>query len=152
MRSRSEATEKLLAEARQSLVARTEENRVAEAMLLDATAARSEAEKKFEQLSAAREGWEEQTRKHEQDSVNLTERCKALSETLSASESSLTHAQEKIRSLTNRIEKLQSEAAANQASTFTSLRRLRLDREPKVLGRVNHQISVALRNPIAFRD
>jgi chromosome segregation ATPase len=124
MRSRSDAAEKLLAEVRQNLVARTEEIRVAESKIVEATVARSGAEKKFEHVSAVSEGRDRQTKKLEQARANLTERCNVLSETLKASESSLGHAQEKVRSLTGRVEQLQSDAAANQAKAEKRIEQL----------------------------
>lgn len=115
MRSRSAAAEKLLAEMRQNLVARTEEIRVAEAKLVETTIARSGAEKKLEQVAAAAEAYDRQNKKLEQARVALTDRCKVLAETVKARESSLTHAEDKIKSLSDRVEQLKAEAASNQA-------------------------------------
>jgi chromosome segregation ATPase len=115
LRSHSDAAEKLLATARQSLVARSEEIRVAEAKLLDATVARSKAEKKAEQHAATVEGWELQTKKLEQANNELTERCRVLTETLTTSESWLVHAKEKIKSLTGQAEQLQADGGATRA-------------------------------------
>jgi chromosome segregation ATPase len=115
MRSRSATGEKLLAEVRQNLVARSEEIRIAEAKLVEATVGRNGAQKKAEQLSTVTEAQDRQIKKLEQAHLTLTERYKVLSETIRARESSLAHAQEKIKSLTDRIEQLRSDAAANQA-------------------------------------
>ena len=115
LRSRSEAAEKLAAGVRQSLVERTEAMRTAEAKLLEVVVARGEAEKKVEQLAVASSGWEQLTKKLELDVASLTERCKILSETLSANENLLTHANEKIKSLTGHVERLQSDSAAHRA-------------------------------------
>src|ERR1700735_1877013 len=57
--------EKLLAEMRQSLVARTEEIRATEAKLVEAVLGRSGAEKKAEQLTAANEAHDRQHKKLE---------------------------------------------------------------------------------------
>jgi len=115
MRSRSTAAEKLLAEMRQNLVARTEEIRATEAKLVEAVLGRSGAEKKAEQLAAANEAHDRQNKKLEQTRLSLTDRSNVLSETVKARDSSLSHAQDKIKSLTDRVELLKAEAAANQA-------------------------------------
>ena len=47
--------------------------------------------------------------------MSLTDRCNVLSETVKARDSSLSHAQDKIKSLTDRVELLKTEAAANHA-------------------------------------
>jgi chromosome segregation ATPase len=115
MRSRSATAEKLLAEMRQNLVARGEEIRITEAKLVEATVGRNGAHKKAEQLSTVTEAQDRQIKKLEQAHLAVTERYKVLSETVRARESSLAHAQEKIKSLTDRMEHLRSDAAANQA-------------------------------------
>jgi chromosome segregation ATPase len=124
MRSRSTAAEKLLAEMRQSLVARTEEIRATEAKLMEAVLGRSGAEKKAEQLTAANEAHDRQNKKLEQTRLSLTDRCNVLSETVKARDSSLSHAQDKIKSLTDRVELLKAEAAANQAKAEKRIEQL----------------------------
>ena len=96
---------------------RTEATRTAEARLLEAIVARGEAEKKVKYLAVVSSGWEQQTKKLELEVAALTERCKMLAETLTANESSLGHANEKIRSLTGHVERLQLDAAAHRAET-----------------------------------
>jgi chromosome segregation ATPase len=115
MRSRSTAAEKLLAEMRQSLVARTEEIRVAEGKLVEATVGRSGAEKKAEQLAGIVEAHDRQNKKLEQTRSSLTDRSKVLAETVKARDSALSHAEDKIKSLSDRVELLKAEAAANHA-------------------------------------
>jgi crescentin len=117
LRSHTDAAERLAAGVRQNLVTRTEELKSAEAKLSDATVARTEVEKKLAHLSAIGEGWEQHAQTLEQTVVELTERCKVLSETLTANESSLVHAKEKIKSLTVQVEQIQSEADASRAKT-----------------------------------
>jgi len=124
MRSRSTAAEKLLAEMRQSLVARTEEIRAMEAKLVEAVLGRSGAEKKAEQLAAANEAHDRQNKKLEQTRLSLTDRSNVLSETVKARDSSLSHAQDKIKSLTDRVELLKVEAAANQAKAEKRIEQL----------------------------
>jgi crescentin len=110
LRSRSDAAEKLAAGVRQTLVERTEAMRTAEAKLLEVIVARGEADKKAEQLAVVAKNLELEV-------AALTERCKMLSETLAANESSLSHANEKIRSLSGHVERLQADAAAHRAET-----------------------------------
>jgi chromosome segregation ATPase len=117
LRSRSDAAEKLAAGVRQSLVERTEAMQIAEAKLLEVVLDRGEAEKKAEHLAVVSSGWEQQTKELELKVAALTERCKMLSQTLAANQSSLTHANEKIRSLAGHVERLQSDAAAYRAET-----------------------------------
>jgi chromosome segregation ATPase len=124
MRSRSTAAEKLLAEMRQSLVARTEEIRVTEAKLMEAVLGRSGAEKKAEQLSAANEAHDRQNKKLEQTRLSLTDRSNVLSETVKARDSSLSHAQDKIKALTDRVELFKAEAAANHAKAEKRIEQL----------------------------
>jgi len=117
LRLRSDAAEKLAAGVRQSLVERTEAMRAAEARLLEVILGRGEAEKEAEHLAVVSSGWEQQTKKLELEVAALTERCKMLSQTLTANQSSLGHANEKIRSLTGQVERLQQDAAAQRAET-----------------------------------
>jgi crescentin len=124
MRSRSTAAEKLLAEMRQSLLARTEEIRAAEAKLVDATVGRSGAEKKVEQLTAANEAHDRQNKKLEQTRLSLTDRSNVLSETVKARDSSLSGAQDKVKSLSDRVELLKAEAAASQTKAEKRIEQL----------------------------
>jgi crescentin len=117
LRSHADAAEKLAAGVRQSLVTRTEELRSAETKLSEVVVARGQADKKAAQLSVAGEGWEQQTKKLEQTVAELTERYKIVSETLTANESSLVHAREKIKSLIAQVEQIQQDADANRAKT-----------------------------------
>ncbi len=117
LRSRSDAAEKLTADLRQSLIERTEAIRSAEAKLLEVILARGEAENKVEHLAVVCSGREQQAKQFELEVAALTERCKTLSATLTANERSLTHANEKIRSLTGHVERLQLDTAAYRAET-----------------------------------
>jgi crescentin len=105
-------------------VARTEEIRVAEAKLVDAIVGRSGAEKKVEQLSAAVDSHDRNNKKLEQARLALTDRSKVLAETVKARDSALSLAQDKIRSLTDRVEVLKAEAAANQAKAEKRIEQL----------------------------
>ena len=124
MKSRAAAAEKLLAEMRQSLVARTEEIRVTEAKLLEATLGRNGAEKKAEQFATAAEAAERLAKKHEQSRLALMERVNALSETVKSRDSALAAAEEKVRSLGNRGDLLKTEAASNTAKAEKRIEQL----------------------------
>jgi len=117
LRSRSDAAEKLAAGVRQSLVERTEAMQIAEAKLLEVVLDRGEAEKKVEHLAIVSSGWEQRSKGLELEVAALAERCKTLSQTLAANESSLTRANEKIRSLTGDVERLELDAAVQRAET-----------------------------------
>lgn len=117
LRSRSDAAEKLAAGVRQSLVERTEAMQIAEAKLLEVVLDRGEAEKKVEHLATVSSDWEQQSKGLELKVTALAERCKTLSQTLAANESSLTRANEKIRSLTADVERLEVDAAVRRAET-----------------------------------
>lgn len=133
--SRSDAAQKLLANVRQNLVARTEETRTAEAQLLEANIARSAAEKKAEQLAATSESAEQAAQKFERENAELTERCKMLVDKLFANETSLAHAQEQIKSLTAETEQLHAQAAAARADTEESFAKLTAAIEQERCGR-----------------
>jgi len=124
MKSRCAAAEKLLSEMRQNLVARTEEIRVAEAKLVDATVGRSAAEKKVEQLTSTAEMADRQTKKLEQTRLTLSDRTIVLSETIKARESTLAHAEDKIKSLSSRVELLKAEGLSNQAKAEKRIEQL----------------------------
>jgi chromosome segregation ATPase len=101
--SRAATAEELLSKGRQTLVTRTEEVRVLERKLVDATVARNASEKTIERLTAARDALDGKTRELEQGRSSLTEQCNSLAEALKARETSLAHAEQKIKSLTDRI-------------------------------------------------
>ena len=56
--------------------------------------------------------------------MRLPDRCNVLSETVKARDSSLTHAQDKIKSLTDRVELLKAEAAASHAKADKRIEQL----------------------------
>src|SRR5262249_2319954 len=83
-RSRAATEEKLLAEVRQTLAARTEDIRVLERKAVEANIARNATEKVVERLTTARDGLDAKTRELEQARASLTERSNSLAETLKA--------------------------------------------------------------------
>jgi chromosome segregation ATPase len=135
MQSRAVAAEKLLAEVRQSLMARTEENRVSERKVVEATIARNSTEKKLEQMLGSLQTQERQLRELEASRSTLVERSSTLLKTVKTRETALTRAEEKIQTLSDRVTQLETEAEQNRAKTEkrieelnSSLQRERLER------------------------
>src|SRR6185312_1698925 len=100
--SRAGTAERLLSEARQSLVARTEEVRAFDRKSVEATIARNNAGKRLAQIEAAHETRERQIKDLEQTREVLTDRSNVLSKTLKTRETALARAEDKIASLTER--------------------------------------------------
>jgi chromosome segregation ATPase len=117
LRSRAATAEELLSQVRQTVVTHTEEVRVLERKVVEATIARNATEKVIEQLTAARDALEGKTRELEQGRASLTERSNSLAKTLMARETSLAHAEQKIKSLTDRIAKIKVDAGAYRTKT-----------------------------------
>jgi len=84
---------------------------------VEATIARNAREKVVERLTAARDALDGKTRELEQGRASLTERSKSLAETLKARETSLAHAEQKIKALTDRIAEIEVDAGAYRAKT-----------------------------------
>jgi len=110
IRSRAATAEKLLSEARQSLVARAEEVRIAERKTAEATIARNTTQKLVEQLTAARDALEGKTKELERGRASLIERSHILAETVKARETALGQAEQEIKSLTDRIAEIEFDA------------------------------------------
>jgi crescentin len=133
--SRAAAAEKLLAEVRQSLVARTEENRVSERRVVEATIARNSTEKKLEQLLGSLQTQERQLRDLEASRSTLVERSSTLLKTVKTRETALARAEERIQALSDRVAQLEAEAESNRTKTEkrieelnSALQRERLER------------------------
>jgi chromosome segregation ATPase len=117
LRSRAATAEKLLSQARQKVDTRTEEVRVLERKVVEATIGRDATEEVVERLTAARDVLEGKTRELEQGRASLMDRCNSLAETLRARETSLAHANQKIKSLTDRIAEIEVDAGAYRTKT-----------------------------------
>jgi chromosome segregation ATPase len=74
LQSRAGTAERLLAEARQNLIARTEEVRALDPKSVEATIARNNAEKRMAQIGASHEAREQQIKDLEQARTALIER------------------------------------------------------------------------------
>ena len=102
LQSRAATAERLLSEARQNLIARTEEVRAFDRKSVEATIARNNSDKRLAQIEAVHETRERQIKDHEQARTALTERNNALTKTLKVRETALARAEEKIAALTER--------------------------------------------------
>ncbi|MFZ0065856.1 MAG: hypothetical protein WAK90_06775 [Pseudolabrys sp.] len=102
LQSRAATAERLLSEARQNLIARTEEVRAFDRKSVEATIARNNSEKRLAQIEVQHETRERQIKDHEQARIALTERNNALSKAMKMRETALARAEEKIGALTER--------------------------------------------------
>ena len=113
--SRALAAEKLLAEVRQSLLARTEENNAAERKMADATVARNATDKKLELLQSSHQVKERQIHELEQLRNKLVDRTNALMATVKARDTALLRAEERVVLLGERVAQLEAATEANMA-------------------------------------
>lgn len=115
MSSRAVAAEKLLAEVRQSLLARTEESNAAERKVADATVARNATDKKLELLQSSLQVKERQIHDLEQLRSKLVDRSNALAAAVKARDTALARAEERIALLGERVSQLEAAAEASLA-------------------------------------
>ncbi len=116
LQSRAATAERLLSEARQNLIARTEEVRAFDRKSVEATIARNNSDKRLAQIEASHEGRERQIKDHEQARIALTERNSALTKTLKVRETTLARAEEKIASLTERNGHLEADIQVSRTN------------------------------------
>jgi crescentin len=109
LQSRTATAERLLSEARQNLIARTEEVRAFDRKAVEATIGRNNAEKRLAQIEASHEARERLIKDLEQSRGTLSERAAALTKTLKSRETALARAEEKIASLTDRNAHLEAD-------------------------------------------
>jgi chromosome segregation ATPase len=121
MSSRATAAEKLLAELRQSLLARTEESSAAERKVADATVARNATDKKLELVQNSLQLKERQVQDVEQSRSKLVERTNTLVKTVKTLDSALARAEDRIKLLGERVAQLEAEAEANLAKSQESV-------------------------------
>jgi len=124
MSTRATAAERLLAELRQNLLARTEESGAAERKVADATAGRNAAEKKLELLQNSHQVKERQMQEMEQSRAKLVERTNTLMANVKAKDAALTRAEDQIKTLGERVSQLEAEAEANLAKSQESIEEL----------------------------
>ncbi|HZP76373.1 MAG TPA: hypothetical protein VFB45_09550 [Pseudolabrys sp.] len=135
LQSRAGTAEKLLAEARQNLISRTEEVRAFDRKSVEATIARNNSDKKLAQLEAAHEARERHIKDLEQSRGALVERNNALTKTLKTRETALARAEEKIQGLTERTAHLEADIQVSRTNIEkrveelnTALQRERMER------------------------
>lgn len=116
LQSRAISAEKLLAEVRQTLTARTEEARNLDRKAVEVTIALNAAEKKIRQLESTGEAQERQIRDLEQARTAMSERNNALSRNLRDRDTALARSEETIRALTARVGKFEADQQVNQAT------------------------------------
>jgi len=116
LQSRTATAEKLLAEARQNLIARTEEVRAFDRKAVDATIGRNNAEKRLAQIESGHEARERHIKDLEQSRAALVERTNALTKTLKSRETALTRAEERVQSLTERTGHLEADIQISRTS------------------------------------
>ncbi len=135
LQSRAATAERLLAEARQNLIARTEEVRAFDRKSVEATIARNNSEKRLTQIEALHETRERQVKDLEGARAALTERNNAITKTLKAREAALARAEEKIAALTERNGHLEADVQVSRTNIEkrveelnSSLQRERMER------------------------
>src|SRR5262245_48407713 len=138
LRSRAATAEKLLAEVRQTLAARTEDIRVLERKVVEASIARNTTDKVVERLTTARDALDGKVRELDQGRASLTDRANILAETLKARETSLAHAEQQTKSLPDRIAEIEVDAGAYRAKTER-----RIDEHNGSLQRQRVEVAVA---------
>ena len=133
--SRAATAERLLAEARQNVLARTEEVRAFDRKAVEATIARNAAEKRLGQIEVSHEARERQVKELEQARNALAERNNALTKQLKARDTAVTRAEEKIAALTERNGQLEADVQVGRTNIekrvedlSSALQRERLER------------------------
>ena len=116
LQSRTATSERLLSEARQNLMLRTEETRAFDRKSVEATIARNNAEKRLTQVEAMHEARERQVKDLEQARAALSEHNNAVSKTLKAREAALGRAEEKIAALTERNGHLEADVQVSRTN------------------------------------
>ena len=135
LQSRAGTAEKLLAEARQNLVTRTEEVRTFDRKAVEATIARNNADKRLAQIESTHEARERQIKDLEQSRATLVERSNAVTKTLKSREAALARAEERNQSLTERAARLEGDIQVSRTNIEkrvedlnSSLQRERMER------------------------
>ncbi|HEY7661540.1 MAG TPA: hypothetical protein VH934_00310 [Xanthobacteraceae bacterium] len=124
MRSRADTAEKLLTEVRQNLVARTDDLRVAQRRAVEESISRNGTEKTVERLTTTRDVLDSKVKELEQARATLLERSNSLAETVKARDTSLAHAEQKIKGLIDRVDQLEHDARAYRARSVKRIEEL----------------------------
>ena len=121
LQARASTTEKLLEEGRQALATRAEEIRTYERRMSEATLVRNMIEGKLGQIESGLAERDAQINDLEKARTTLAERNDVLNKAVGTRESAYNRAQEKIASLEDRIEQLESELRGNRETTEVQL-------------------------------
>jgi crescentin len=135
LQARASATDRLLDEARATLLQRAEEIRTYERRMVETTLMRNAVESKLSEIETANGERETQFKDLETAHAALNERLAALTKSLKARETALGRAEETIGRLTDRVGFLEGERETNQLAfdkqieeINTALQRERLER------------------------
>jgi crescentin len=135
MSSRAVTAEKLLAEVRQNLLTRTEDNNAAERKVVEATLARNMAEKKLELATTALQSKEKLLNEVEQFRAKLAERANTLLLNVRQRDKALSRAEEEIQALSSRVGQLEAEADLQRTKTGETTAALKAQLESERAGR-----------------
>jgi chromosome segregation ATPase len=131
LQSRAATAERLLGEARQTLAARTEEARAFDRKAVDASIARTAAERRLAQIEGAHERRENMIRELEQTRHTLSQENAGLTKNLRSREAALARAEEKVSELTARNAQLEADLQVGRSGIDERVQDLQsaLDRE-----------------------
>jgi crescentin len=132
--TRAATAERLLSEARQNLIFRTEEVRAFDRKSVEATIARNGAEKRLTQIEAMQEARERHIKDLERARAALTEHDNAMVKTLKAREAALVRAEEKIAMFTERNGRLDADIRISRTNIETRGRGTQLDAATRAHG------------------
>ena len=135
MQSRITLGERLLTEARNSLIAKTDELRNAERRILENNVSVTSFEQKLSKQKATIDGLERQVRELEQSRVTLIERANSLTKNLKARDSALAKLDDRIPVLMGRIDQLETMAESNRATYQSRVDELTAALEAERMGR-----------------
>ena len=145
------ARESALADAERKIKSLTDHIQEIE---LEVAAYRRQAERRIEELNAnleheratARDALDGKTRELEQGRASLTERLVGLAETVTARESALADAEQKIRSLSDRIAESEADAATYRAQSDRRIEQLNasLEREREGFNAARHALDAKI--------
>jgi len=135
MQSRVTLGERLLTEARNSLIAKTDELRNAERRIVENNVAVTSFEQRLSKQKATIDGFERQVRELEQSRVTLIERANSLTKNLKARDTALAKLDDRIPVLMGRIDQLETMAESNRATYQSRVDELTAALESERMGR-----------------
>lgn len=121
LQSRVTLGERLLTEARNSVIEKSEELRAAERKLVDSSVAAAASDQKITQLKLTIENLERQIRELEQSRSSLVDRTSALTKNLKARDSALAKLDDRIPILMGRIDHLEAQIEASRVNYQTRI-------------------------------